>query len=205
MSSYFNDPMWWVSQGFAFLALIFFVWGWQIKNKTKMMVLIGLASTALAASAPFLGNYSLAVLFGLAAIRNFVFAYLDWRVSKEKHVAKWLPYFFAVIFAVSTITATVLFVTIWRSVIMAVWLELLICVTLLGLIVGNILKGTNLMRVSFVANRVFNIINHIYFANVIAVVIASLSIGSNIVFYIRQLIAWAKKPKEEDDEDVIAE
>jgi hypothetical protein len=197
----FSSGLWWISQVFAFIALVCFVWGWQIKNKVKMMVLIGIASTALAASAPFLGNVSLAVLFGLAAVRNFVFAYLDHRVAKGKHVAKWLPYFFAGIFAVATITASVLFMTVpflrryvafggngW-------WLELLIMITLLGLIVGNILKGTNLMRVSFVANRVFNIINHLYFGNLIAVIIATLSIGSNLVFYCRQLYAWYKKRK----------
>jgi hypothetical protein len=49
------------------------------------------------------------------------------------------------------------------------------------------------MRVSFIANRAFNIINHVYFNNVIAVIIAVSAIGSNIVFYIRQLAAWMKE------------
>ena len=197
-----NNPVWWVSQVFALIALITFVWGWQIKNKVKMMTLIGIASTALVISASLLGNFSLGVLFGLAAVRNFVFAYLDWRKSKGKHVANWLPYLFAAIFAASTITASLLFISVpsLRRYIAfdgtAWWLELCIMLTLLGLILGNILKGTNLMRVSFVLNRIFNIINHVYFLNLIAVIIATLSIGSNIVYYIRMLITQIKKPKQ---------
>jgi len=196
LASQLNNPVWWVSQVFALIALITFVWGWQIKNKVRMMTLIGIASTALVISAVLLGNFSLGVLFGLAAIRNFVFAYLDWRKAKGKYVAHWLSYFFAVIFAISTITASTLFMTVpylrqYVAVIggrRAIWLEFFIMITLLGLILGNILKGTNLMRVSFVLNRIFNIINHVYFANLIAVIIATLSIGSNLIYYLRMLI-----------------
>jgi len=188
----FSDPLWVTSQIFAFFALVLSIWAWQIKNKIRMMLLVGLFSLCLAISASFLENYSLGVLFGLAAIRNFVFCYLDWRTSKGKSVYKWLPYIFAGIFAASTIIATSL---LWHTG-MALWLELLICVTLLGLIIGNVRKGTDLMRVSFVANRSFNIINHMYFNNAIGVVIAISGIGSNVVFYIRQLVAWMKKRNE---------
>ncbi|MCL2629925.1 MAG: YgjV family protein [Firmicutes bacterium] len=193
----FSNPMWWASQVFAFFALIFFVWGWQIKDKVKMMTLIGLASISLAASAPFLGNWSLAVLFGLAAIRNFVFAYIDSRAKKGIVYGKWVTYLFATIFAVATITATTLILTVFKDSIKvhSVWLEILICGTLLGLILGNVLAGTHLMRWSFVANRAFNIVNHVFFGNIIAVVIAGLSISSNLVFYLRQIIAYVKKRK----------
>ena len=187
----FSDPLWIVSQIFAFFALVLSIWAWQVKNKIRMMLLVGLFSLFLAISATFLENYSLGVLFGLAAIRNFVFCYLDWRVSKGKNVFKWLPYIFAGIFAVSTMTATAL---LWHTG-MALWLELLICVTLLGLIIGNVRKGTDLMRVSFIANRSFNIINHVYFNNAVAVVIAIAAIGSNVVFYARQLAAWLHNRK----------
>ena len=148
-----------------------------------MMILIGLGSTALALSVPLLGDISLGVLFGLAAIRNFVFAYLDWRVKKGKAVAKWLPYLLAGVFAAATITSTAL---LWQSG-YALWLEILICVTLLGLILGNILKGTNLMRISFVLNRVFNIISHVFFGNIFAIITDSVSILANIGFYARRL------------------
>ena len=183
-----------------------------------MMILIGHASSALVVSAAFLTNYSLTVLFGLAAIRNYVFSYTDWRKKKGKHVAKWVPYFFAGVFATLTITATTLILTVFNPAInsnapfmgarndaygnrvygipVSHWIvEIFICLTLLGLIVGNVLKGTHLMRVSFVFNRMFNIINHLYFGNVIGVIIASMAIGSNIVFYIRILVECQKKKK----------
>ena len=193
----FSNPLWITSQVFAFIAFIFSVWAWQVKDKIKMMFLVGIFSLALAISASFLSNFTLGVLFGLAAIRNFVFCYLDWRVSKGKHVDRWLPYFFAGVFITATITSTVVLVYILRVETVGAWLEWLICITLIGLIIGNILKGTNLMRCSFIANRVFNIINHAYFYNIIAVIIAVSAIGSNIVFYIRQFIAGRKERKAE--------
>ena len=192
---------WIVSQVFAFISFIFSFWSWQVKNKVRMMFLVGTFSLFLVLSAFFLENYTLTLLFGLAAIRNYVFCYLDWRRSKEKYVAKWLPYAFAVLFASATIISTVVLVHILQVRTYAPWLEWLICITLLGLIIGNVLKGTNLMRISFIANRIFNIINHAYFANIIAVFIAASSIFSNILFYIREWIAHIrakrKKAKEE--------
>ena len=189
MNFYFDEPIWLISQFFAFIAFIFSIWSFQVKNKVKMLFLIGTFSINLAISATLLENYSLGALFGLAAIRNFVFCYLDWRVSVGKHVPRWLSYVFAGIFAAATITGTTL---LWHTG-MALWLEVLICVTLLGLIWGNIQKGTNLMRISFIANRTFNIINHVYFNNVIAVIIAASAITSNLVFYLREYIAYKKK------------
>lgn len=197
MNFYLDDPLWLASQFFAFWALIFSVWAWQVKNKIKLMFLVGMFSMFLAVSASFLSNWSLGALFGLAAIRNYVFCYIDWRISKGRYVAQWVPYAFAGVFAICTIIATAL---LWHTG-MALWLELLICLTLLGLIYGNIQKGTDLMRVSFIFNRLFNIINHIYFNNVIAVIIAVLAISSNIVFYIRQYIAWKKERKDVQTEN----
>jgi hypothetical protein len=188
----FDDALWITSQVFAFFALVFTIWAWQVKEKIKMMLLVGLFSLFLAISASLLENFTLGVLFGLAAIRNFVFCYLDWRTSKGKIVHNWLRYSFAALFAIATVSSTVVLVYFVKVDTFGAWLEWLICVTLLGLIVGNVLEGTNLMRVSFIANRVFNIINHIYFNNAIAVIIAVSAIGSNIVFYIRQLYAWQK-------------
>jgi len=191
-----TNPLWWISQVFAAVALVCFLWGWSIKNKIKMMILIGIASTALAISASFLTNFSLGLLFGLAAVRNFVFAYLDIKVKKGKVVKKSTQYSWAVTFAVLTIAVTILFLTVWKQYIYFWWLETFICVTLLGLIVGNILTGTNLMRISFMANRALNIVNHILFANLISVIIAALAIGSNVVYYIRLWIEKARKKRE---------
>jgi len=268
--------IWWLSQVFALIALVCFIWSFQIKDKIKMMLMIGHASTSLVVSAAILGNFSLTVLFGLAAIRNYVFSYTDWRKKKGKHVAKWVPLMFAGIFAAMTITTTVLFLTVFsvqfeyiegygyalnlaqrvfetscvptdyyfyvdgirqyftwswssnhyvyvdgirhyvyltrsnggnmtanviRSVpifrtgvaISFVWVEILICATLIGLIIGNILPGTLVMRCSFIGNRLFNIINHVFFGNAIGVVIATMAIGSNVLYYVR---GWIKMGKE---------
>jgi len=193
----FNNPLWIISQVFAFVALILSFWAWQVKDKVKLMLLVGLFSLFLAASASFLENYTLGVLFGLAAVRNFVFCYLDWRASKGRDVRSWLRYFFAAVFAVATITSTVVLVYVVQVKTYGAWLEWMICATLIGLIIGNIQKGTHLMRISFIGNRAFNIINHIYFNNVISVIIAVTAISSNLIFYIREIVARHKERKKE--------
>ena len=189
-------PLWITSQIFAFFALIFSFWAWQVKEKTKVLLLVGIFSMLLAASASLLENYTLGVLFGLAGIRNFVFFYLDKRVSRGVIVPRWVYLFFAGVFITATVASTVVLVYVFQVPTRGAWLEWLICITLIGLIVGNIQKGTDLMRVSFIANRVFNIINHVFFANVIAVIIAISAIASNIIYYIRMFFAWEKERKQ---------
>ena len=164
------------------------VWSFQEKKKLKVMLLLGFGTFFLAISAALLANWTLAVLFGIASIRNYVFWYFDWNVSKGKHVPKSRYYLFAVIFIVATVLSTALLGHLGMS----WWLEILICLTLIGLIVGNVLEGQNVMRLSFVANRIFNIINHVYFNNVIAVIIAALAIISNAIYYVRVFVAWTK-------------
>lgn len=183
-----HDNIWRISQIFAFIALIFMVWSFQEKKKLKVMLLLGFGTFFLAISAAFLENWTLAVLFALASIRNYVFWYFDWKVSKGHHVPKSRYYLFAVIFIFATALSTAL---LWHYG-MALWLEVLICATLIGLIVGNVLEGQNVMRLSFVFNRIFNIINHVYFGNVIAVIIAALAIISNGIYYFRMLMAWRR-------------
>ena len=192
MTYYIHDPTWQISQFFAFLSLIVMFWSFQIKDKLKMMLLLGLGTTFLAVSASYLGNWTLAVLFGLASVRNYVFCYFEWRGLKERPVARWWWYFFGGVFITATVASTVLLVHILQVDTSGVWVEWFICATLIGLIVGNVSTGTDLMRISFIFNRAFNIINHWYFGNVIAVIIACLTISSNFIFYFRQFIAWRK-------------
>jgi len=189
----FHDPMWVVSQVFAFFALVTMFWSFQIKDKLKMMLLLGLGTTFLSVSAALLGNWTLTVSFGIASVRNYVFCYFEWRALKERAVAKWLWYFFAGVFIFVTTGSTVVLVHIIQVETSGIWVEWMICLTLIGLIIGNVITGTNLMRLSFMANRAFNIINHWYFNNVIAVFIACMTISSNLIFYIRQFISWYRK------------
>ena len=165
------------------------------------MLLLGLGTTFLAVSAAFLGNWTLTVLFGIASVRNYVFCYFEWRGLKERPVAKWLWYFFAGVFISATVASTIILVHIVQVPIHSVWLEWCICITLIGLVIGNVISGTHLMRGSFVANRVFNIINHWHFSNIIAVFIACMTISSNIIFYIRQLVGWLMERKKVQAEE----
>ena len=190
------ETTWRISQFFAFWALVTMFWSFQIKNKLKIMLLLGLGTTFLSVSAAFLGNWTLMVLFGVASVRNYVFCYFEWRVLKDRPVARWWWWFFAGVFIGTTVASTILLVHIVQVDTAGVWVEWAICITLIGLVIGNVIPGTDLMRVSFMANRAFNIINHWYFANVIAVIIACLTISSNIIFYIRQLVGWYRKRKE---------
>ncbi|MCL2527567.1 MAG: YgjV family protein [Defluviitaleaceae bacterium] len=214
------ETTWWLSQFFAFLSLIVMFWSFQIKDKLKMMLLLGLGTTFLAVSAIFLANWTLTVLFMLASVRNYVFCYLEWiqlrgrMVPKwikseklqawgdypSKVVPKWVWYSFGALFITLTIASTVILVHIVQVEVSGIWVEWFICVTLIGLIIGNVTPGTHLMRISFVANRAFNIINHAFFGNAIAVIIACLTISSNIIFYVRQLVGWLKGRNKKEEE-----
>ena len=198
------ETTWRISQIFAFFALITMFWSFQIKDKLKMMLLLGLGTTFLAVSASFLGNWTLTVLFALASVRNYVFCYFEWRGLKERPVARWWWYFFAGVFITGTVASTVILVHIMGVDTAGVWVEWMICITLIGLIIGNVITGTDLMRVSFMANRTFNIINHWYFANVIAVIIACLTISSNIIFYTRTFVGWLRERRRKRREESAA-
>jgi hypothetical protein len=176
-----------VSQIFAFFAFIFSIWAFQVKSKIWLLLLTAIFSSFLAGSATFLHNFTLAVLFGLAGIRNFVFCWYDWRQSKGFLVPMTTYYVWAIIFGVATVGSTIYMVHILQVRTVGWWVEWLSCITLIGLIIGNIQKGTNMMRLSYVANRFCNIVNHVYFANIIAVIIAISAIISNAVYYLRLL------------------
>jgi len=271
----YDNTSWIVSQVFAFIALIFMVSSFQAKKKLNVMLLLGFGTLFLAFSAWPLANYTLAILFLLASIRNYVFWFFDWQSLKGKISTRTFYYAFTIAFTVITLvypiilshvyvtavaapgvasswvdlvsnmdswrlviigisllalivsafyflsgdakdvksgnasdkevprkvyyvfavifsTATIMSTTLLGHVGMAWWLEWLICVTLVGLIIGNVLRGQNVMRLSFVANRVFNIFNHVYFNNPIAVIIASMAIVSNAIYYIRMLVNHLK-------------
>jgi len=199
----FTSWVWWISQFFALICLVFFIWCFQIRNKVKMMTLTGIGCMAFAVSAALLSNFAISGMFVLAGIRNFVFAYFDWRIAKGKRMDKWLYYFFCGFFIVTTIASTVVlnlpsvvyflsrgYYAVSRT---PIWLEVVITATLIGLIVGNILKGTNVMRISFIINRIFTIINHIFVGNLIGMIIAVCAIISNFVYYIKLFIDIKKK------------
>lgn len=192
-----RNLIWIVSQVFAFFALVTMFWSFQITDKLKMMLLLGLGTTFLAISAAFLGNWTLTVLFGVASLRNYVFCYFEWRGLKDRPVARFWWWFWAAIFIGATVISTIVLVYIVQVDTVGAWLEWLITITLSGLVIGNVIAGTHLMRISFVANRAFNIINHWYFSNIIAVFIACMTITSNIIFYIRELIKWIRRKRAE--------
>lgn len=192
-----HNPIWIISQVFAFFALITMFWSFQIKDKLKMMLLLGLGTTFLAISAAFLGNWTLTVLFGVASVRNYVFCYFEWRGLKERPVRRLWWWFWAAVFIGATVVSTIVLVYIMEVDTVGAWLEWLITFTLAGLVIGNVITGTHLMRISFVANRAFNIINHWYFSNIIAVFIACMTISSNIIFYVRQLVGWIRRRRKE--------
>ena len=187
-----SNPLWIVSQVFAFIALVFMVWSFQCKEKLRVMLLLGFGTFFLALSAAPLQNWVLASLFLQASVRNYVFFFFDWRVKRGIHVPRVYYNVAAVIFSVAIIASTIIMVHIMQVPHTNWFVEWSIAATLVGLTIGNVLKGQNVMRLSFVVNRVFNIYNHIYFLNAIAVIIAALAIGSNAIYYFRMFLAWRR-------------
>jgi len=189
---YASSPMWIVSQVFAFIALVFMVWSFQCKEKLRVMLLLGFGTFFLALSAAPLQNWVLASLFMQASVRNYVFFFFDWRVSRGIHVPRKYYNIAAVIFSAAIVASTIIMVHIMQVPHTNLFVEWSIAATLVGLTIGNVLKGQNVMRLSFVVNRMFNIYNHVYFLNAIAVIIATLAIVSNGIYYLRMFLAWRR-------------
>jgi len=187
-----SNPLWIVSQVFAFIALVFMVWSFQCKEKLRVMLLLGFGTFFLALSAAPLQNWALASLFMQASVRNYVFFFFDWRVKNGIHVPRKYYNISAVIFSVGIVASTIVIIHILQLPHTNYFVEWSIAATLVGLTIGNVLKGQNVMRLSFVVNRFFNIYNHIYFLNAIAVIIAALAIGSNGIYYFRMFLAWRR-------------
>jgi len=191
-----SNPLWILSQVFAFIALVFMVWSFQCKEKLNVMLLLGFGTFFLALSAAPLANWTLASLFLQASVRNYVFFYFDWRVKKGIETPRMWYNVAAVIFSTLIVFSTILFVHIMQVPITNVVVEWFIAATLVGLTIGNVLNGQNVMRLSFVVNRMFNIYNHIFFLNAIAVIIAALAIISNAIYYVRLFASWRKTRNE---------
>ena len=187
-----SNPMWIISQVFAFIALVFMVWSFQCKEKLRVMLLLGFGTFFLALSAAPLRNWVLASLFMQASVRNYVFFFFDWRVKRGIHVPRKYYNIAAIIFSAAIIASTIIMVHIMEVPHTNLFVEWSIAATLVGLTIGNVLKGQNVMRLSFVVNRIFNIYNHVYFLNAIAVIIAALAIGSNGIYYLRMFFAWRR-------------
>ena len=193
-----SNPLWIVSQVFAFIALVFMVWSFQCKEKLRVMLLLGFGTFFLALSAAPLQNWVLASLFMQASVRNYVFFFFDWRVKRGIHVPRKYYNIAAVIFSAAIIASTIIMVHIMQVPHTNLFVEWSIAATLVGLTIGNVLKGQNVMRLSFVVNRIFNIYNHIYFLNAIAVIIAALAIGSNGIYYLRMFRYWLQNRNNPD-------
>jgi len=187
-----SNPLWIVSQVFAFIALVFMVWSFQCKEKLRVMLLLGFGTFFLALSAAPLQNWVLASLFMQASVRNYVFFFFDWRVKQGIHVPRKYYNIAAIIFSAAIVASTIIMVHIMQVPHTNLFVEWSIAATLVGLTIGNVLKGQNVMRLSFVINRMFNIYNHVYFLNAIAVIIAALAIISNGIYYFRVLLAWRR-------------
>jgi hypothetical protein len=195
------NPMWILSQVFAFIALVFMVWSFQCKEKLRVMLLLGFGTFFLALSAAPLANWVLASLFLQASVRNYVFFYFDWRVKRGIATPRMWYNIAAVCFSVAIIASTIVMVHIMQVPHTNLFVEWSIAATLVGLTIGNVLHGQNVMRLSFVVNRMFNIYNHITFLNAIAVIIAALAIVSNGVYYFRRLLAWIRKKQGKSAEE----
>jgi hypothetical protein len=188
-----SNPMWILSQVFFFISLVFMVWSFQCKEKLRVMLLLGFGTFFLALSAAPLANWVLASLFLQASVRNYVFFYFDWRVKRGIETPRKWYNIAAVIFSVAIVASTIIMVHIMQVPHTNLFVEWSIAATLVGLTIGNVLNGQNVMRLSFVVNRMFNIYNHITFLNAIAVIIAALAIVSNGIYYFRRLVAWNRK------------
>ena len=177
-------PLWIIAQGILFVAIVLQVYAFQVRNKKKTLILAGLFSACTAVSSALLLNWVVFSLMTAAAVRNFVFAYLEHRKTTGKVTPQWVLRLLLVFFFVA-FTVPVVFTHVW-------WLDWVLLAATLIIVYGTYANGIHIFRFGFVSFNSFLIVNHIVFFNIVGIIQSVLVISSIAVFYVRVFVKKRK-------------
>jgi len=172
---YWNDGIWVASQCVGFVALALCVWALQIKDKPKMLIVNGIACSVICASLALLQNWVVLAILAVAAIRSFIYAYIEILRRRGKKIPTWLPYVIMVALMIATAVPVVF---TWN-----LWVDWVLMGISLVVIYGTVTKEIHIFRVSLLIYGGFAIVNHVYFDNIIGMVTESVQILAILVFY----------------------
>jgi hypothetical protein len=169
--------LWIASQISGFVCVAFSMYAFQIKRKANTILAIGIANIFLATSLALLQNWVVFSLISVAAIRSFVFYFIELRAEKGKEIKPVISFLLMIIFMIISIIP-VIFTQTW-------WFDWVLLGCSLFIIFGNWAKGIHLFRLGCMSYDSLVVVNHIKYFNIIGLIQSALLVGAVIVFYIR--------------------
>jgi len=124
----------------------------------------------------------------VALVRNIVFAYLEYRNEQGKSVPSVVGWSIVMLFVPLLIVPTIF---LWEW-----WFDWVLVLTSIPLLIGAYVKGTHFLRTGIIMKASLNIVNAVFFFNIVAIVAESIVVTSIFIFYGRFFIAKSKAETE---------
>jgi len=165
---------WILSQALGLISLGLVIYAFQCKSKTRTLICFSIGAFNGTIATILLGNYVGAAIMLILATRNAAFAWLSYKGDK---VPKSLSIVILVFFMVAA-TIAIYFTRVW-------WFDWVLMVLTVFRIYGTWRKGIHWVRLTGYPFCTALIINHIFFSNLMGVIIESFALISITIFYIR--------------------
>ena len=169
-------PLWqWIlSQVFGLIALVLVIIGFQLKDKSKLLIFIALASVAGSIMQTLLTNYIMAAIGAVVVVRLFVYAWLQ---KHRKTIPQWLDITILTIFLLVNIPITI-FTAEW-------WFDWVFFGFVTVGTFGQWVSNSHSVRVSTMPITIMILIAAIFFSNIMSLLTETFVLVSVTIFYIR--------------------
>ena len=165
---------WILSQALGLVVLILAVVGFQMKNKSLMLVFIAISNAMSAAAQALLTNYIMAGLAAIVVVRLFVYAWLQ---SKRERVPLWFDIGIVVFFLAANVPVAVLTAS-W-------WFDWLFFGFITAVTFCQWLDNPHIVRLSPIPVTIMILIAGIYYNNFMSIITEAFVLVSITVFYAR--------------------
>ena len=183
-------PLWqWiVAQVIMLVCLGGVIYGWKIKEKKPLLILITASSALMIVGFSLLQNWIMIGFMGVVILRNLIVLYADSKKDSNPK-AKYILMIGLIVVQIA-VSLAVMFLTEWW------WLDFVLIAAAVFKIWAFFMPTAHFMRGSLFLYSAVAIVNHIVFTNVAGIVMESAIMLAVIAFYIKYLIEKAKTKEE---------
>ena len=191
-----NEPLylWIPSQVLATISIVFIIWSFWLKDKAKFLIFQSLALLMFIGSLALLQNWVFMGILSVALVRNVCYFALE----RKGLLRKWQGLATMIFFVLAT-TAVVVTIAV---VIGHRWVDWPLLVTGVGFVVAVYMKNSHPVRIMALLQAPFLFYNHVYFQNIVGIILESIIVISVFVFYAKSF-AQAKARKNLVDDTVL--
>jgi len=168
-------PDWITSQIIGFIAVLVGMYSLLVKRKTDTLMFGGFTSLFIALSVALLLNWVVFFISILAAVRNFLFAWFEYRKEKGREVKPQITFAAMLVFIVATIVA-IAFTWEW-------WFDWILLVVTILIIYGSWAKGIHKIRIALITFDTLMIINFIIYFSILGIIMSAIFLSAGVAFY----------------------